>query len=129
MPSIPVVPESIAELPNNSPILNGVPVPRPNGATKQVETVRSTVALGDGSTRVYDRGFRFVFGLSWSRLTDDALADVEQAVASPVISYRHTDGISYTVETTEGLSSETLPGVFPLRHSASITLRETGVRS
>lgn len=124
MPAIRVTPSAGAETSTGGPVIGGVEFRRPTARTETAEALRQVVELGNGETRAYDRGVRPVYTFTWGSLTED---EVEQLKAATVPAYVPLSVVAgnppVDVSTEDGVSAEAIAGTFPVRYSASVTLR------
>lgn len=109
------------------PQLSGIVLPRPTAVTENPEQWGATVTLADGGERRYDGGERLVVELSWAKLTEARLVELQAAARPAVTSYVHTDGVAYVV-LTGPVQRQPIAATDPVRFSASLTLREQGPR-
>jgi len=104
------------------PVLNGTTLRRPSAVSESPEALRSSVTLSGGSTRAYSSGVRFVVELSWNKLLEAEVNALEAAAAPAFVSYTHVDGAVRVVETS-AVDSAPIAGTYPVRFTASVTLR------
>lgn len=129
MPSIAVVPEYLPASVEGGPVIGGVTFPRPNSRSTNLEPVRASVVIASGSERTYSKGRRGVHSLSWSKLTEGDVETLVAATQPTYVTYREdASAAEYVVSTNDGVSFEAVAGTFPIRYSASVTLRERDVR-
>lgn len=105
------------------PAIAGQVIGRPTSLRESGEPVRNSVTLAGGGLRSYSAGVRRVFDLSWSRVTEDELADLRLLTAPAFVAYTHQDGTTRIVETS-GVEADAIAGTDPVRFSVSLTLRE-----
>lgn len=140
MPQIPVVEETTPGVPGDDtggprenlggPVIGGIQVRRPTSLARTPEGLREEVVLGSGDLATYDRGIRFTYALSWEKLTEADRDQLHDVTADPYTTYAPEPGAPAVVVTTgDGLESEAVPGTFPIRYSASLTLRERSPRT
>lgn len=108
---------------SGSPVIAGITLPKPNGASDTDAPVRSGVTLAAGGTRAFNNGVRRSFELSWSRMTEGDLATLRAAVRSAYVPYTHLDGLTYVVETGD-VKADAIAGTDPTRFAVSTTLTQ-----
>lgn len=110
------------------PNLAGVTLPRPNGVDESPEQVGDVITLAAGGLRRYDLGERFVYTLSWSKLTEAEVATVRAAAIRGAAVYVHTDASVTTVLVDGRPKVVPLAGTYPVRFDVELVLRETTPR-
>lgn len=110
-----------------APVLNGSTLPRPSSVDDGAERVGTSVQLAGGALRGYTAGQRRVISLTWNKATEATLALLRAAAVARFVAYVHNDGDAFIVE-VDPPSAQPIAGTEPTRFSASITIREQGVR-
>lgn len=129
MPSIVIDP---APTPSGStaggPIIGGVAFRRPATRGESWEAVGSDQQLANGNTRSYRQGQRAVVSLTWAKLLEADVATLKAVVAPAVTTYQaDADAEEIAMTTGDGVSAEAIAGTFPVRYSASLTLKARDV--
>lgn len=125
MPSVIVDPENPVESPAGGPVVDGVQLRRPTSRDESHEPLRQVVDLGNGATRSYHRGIRRVWSYAWGRLTEAEKDELAALVAAPYVTLSPETGAPpVVVSTEEAYTATPIPGTFPVRYTATMTLRE-----
>lgn len=109
------------------PRLNGADLARPSAIDDGADRVGTSVTLAGGGLRGYTAGSRRVFTLTWNKASEATVAQLRAVAALRFTTYVHVDGDTIAVE-VDPPSASAISGTEPVKFSASITIREQGVR-
>lgn len=124
MPQIGVVEEGAGLTETGGPVIGGVTFPRPRTRTEQRQALRQVVELGGGETRTYDKGVRPEWSFTWGGLTGDQLEQLRVTTRRPYVTLELEPGsVPVVVSTEDGVTADAVAGTFPIRYTASLTLR------
>lgn len=127
MPTI-TLPDDLGSSSSSSgPVIGGVLFRRPATLSKSIEKEGATVTLPGGQIRTYRSsrgGRRRVYSISWPKLTESELAQLEAALAPPFVTFAPSSAEEAIVVSTEdALAIEAIAGTFPIRYAVSTTLK------